>query len=192
MSVEISLKEIHDNQLRLAAALQQLHYRIQQGKAEETPTEWEPAYINLDVPDGNAFQLYGHNGRRSGFTIQNLGPSDCLYNSKRFDVAQVLNSYLQGAGSTQVIRIGVVKSGSTVSLKSTSGLWVYNVNHGSGSPQCLLNIVETLYVAGSIDSHTDAGGQGWAGQQVKGFPKPSHLDEPEPLDHISFPGRTLI
>ena len=135
---------------KLTELLEASYLQTQELEANKTPNESRPYTVNLSCPSEpnlHPLQVLGRNPNRSSLTIYNVGAGSCFYHHTMFDPTSILQQFSDPANPNtvlpaynQVVQIGYLPSGASVTINSTEPLWA--LNHGA---TCLLTIIESVY-----------------------------------------------
>lgn len=145
------------------------HYLMKQlTEARKIPGKTELLTVNLwnPIDPPTALQILPKNERRDSVAIVNGGPSDIIFSEKWFDPTSILQLFNDPndpdavtPGFNQVISIGFLISGQSVSLDGTLGVWAYSLGSTAGSNQnAIIGLADSLYVVGDVmlDSQVEA------------------------------------
>lgn len=150
----------------LAQAVGVLYWSQQQKEATKTAATTFPRSINVQVPTVGGvvrvepIQIMPDNSRRDELSIVNVGPSDIYYANKWFDPNSINQQMTEPnlaitpapavnpVGFNQMVDVGILLVGGSVTLRTSSPIWVYNVNATATSAagrNALLSVVETVF-----------------------------------------------
>jgi hypothetical protein len=129
-------------------------YKVQQQKeADKAPHNVRTYTVNVVCPTAppTAWQMLPRNGARKDVGLINTGPSDLLFCNKQFDPGSILQQISDPQSPDivlpaplQMVEIGILASGSTVTLTSTNPVWVYNTK-AAGNLGALISILEDVF-----------------------------------------------
>ncbi len=135
-----------------------LYVQIQRREADKVPGKWQPYTVLVLCPTAGTqvlpLQILRDEARRNTLAIVNYGTDDCLIGNEPFDPVSILQQWSDPnnpntvlPAPNQVVKIGFLPAGGTISIESHGGVWAYNVNTSSiaGASGALLTIVENLY-----------------------------------------------
>lgn len=140
-----------------------IYFQTQEHKAQETPGKLEPVTVNLDLASGSrAIQILPNNGYRQEIGIYNSGPGDLVFNSSHFD-SSIFQQFSDPSDPdavtpppNQLIRIGYLPSGASMTVKSSASLWGLNINGAA-----LITCLESVYDSNPHGYDKPPGYDGW-------------------------------
>lgn len=127
------------------------YMQIQEAESEKTPNRLRPYTVNISAPTTPAplcVNVMPRNPSRDSMSLYNVGTGSVIWSNTWFDPTSILQQFSDPAhpGSNtplanQIIEIGYVPSGASVTINSTEPLYCYNVGGNA-----LVTIVESMYV----------------------------------------------
>ena len=145
---------------RLTTLIDTLFLQIQEAESEKTPAKLRPYTINLSAPqtpNPQVVQIMPRNAARDSLSIYNVGPGSLIWSNTWFDPTSMLQQFSDPAHpntitplANQLIEIGYLPSGGSVSINSTEAIMAYNVGGVA-----LLTITESSYLkSGNFKGYT--------------------------------------
>lgn len=140
-------------------ALRAIAYYLgrQREEARKTPGITRVTTINLLNPTAppTALQIVPKNDKRESVAITNAGPADCIFSERWFDPTTILQWFSDPndpstptPGFNQMVPIGYLIKGNSVTLDGTTGVWAYSLASATGSNQnAILSIADSIYDA---------------------------------------------
>lgn len=174
-------------ELRLHRGMMALQYQREQAKeSRKTPGNGRPYTIDLQnpiLPQPQALMLLPRNPLRFNVGINNLGPGDILFHTQNFDPDTILNQISDPNDSTpfpyavhfntpnQMVEIGILPSGQSVTLRTTSSIWAFDLGALLDSPlDALLSLVEVNYDTDTTTPLPNGhAGREWSGRSTDAY-----------------------
>lgn len=132
---------------KLTQLINAAYLQVQELESEKTPSKVRPFTFNLLTTGNGSHQLMPRNASRDSLTIYNVGTGSCIWSNTRFDLTSILQQFSDPAhpdtiapAPMQMIEIGYLPSGSTVTINSTEAIYVASIGAAA-----LLTILETVY-----------------------------------------------
>jgi hypothetical protein len=143
---------------RLIKIIERYQIAQQINEATKVPTRQRFYTVNVDAITAppTVVQVLRRDPLRKEVSFINDGPSTCLINNQWFDPTSIQQQFSDPTNpstvppvANQIIQIGYLAVGGTLTFQGQEGIWVFNNSPSSGA---LLSIIETIYSSPAKDA----------------------------------------